>query len=860
MVQPRDIQALGDLVIDGHLGRRTAERILDALKTPEAEGEADLKSLFRTYIENFQKEQTIPEPAEETVKLSPEETEVSAQAATISEGRSTMPAQGADVHVGTTLPGSERYQLVEKLGEGGAGTVWLAEDELLQRTVALKVLLDELQDPDRQAERFLFEARTTGRLDHPGVIPVYDVGKLPDGRWFYTMQLIDDYDFEDVLDKRSDDEELQEDYPLPRLLKIFSRVCLTMAYAHDSGIIHRDLKPANILLGAYGEVYVVDWGLSKLFDEDVAAPVMQTKDTKEGEVIGTPYYMSPEQIRGENAELGPPTDVYSLGVILFRLLTGRVPFDAPSVMSLLLKVETEDPPDPRETAPDRDVPDPMAEAAMLAMSDAPEDRMTARELSDRVTEYLDGVKERERREARAEELLDRARALHEAYLQTLQAVEANRSNLEERLANLSPADGLEARKPLWEEEREIDERAHEAEELYSKSLQAARESLENHATREAERLITDLYWYKFQEARQERDEGKALYFRALVEEYDDGRYADRLANEGELRITLPDDVAEATFYREEAVGPLLERTEVDVEFDGRTNFVETGAYRLDVETGSNLNVELPLEVTGHPAATLDVSLPDCPENGQFCFIPEGRYTVGGDELAPKSLPKTDVDIGPYLMRQHPVTLAEYCDFLNAIAESDFDEAKNHSPRLPDQSTFYLEIDEEQKRFSVPEVDNDGHAWDPDWPVVLINWYDAKSFIEWRSHEDGVDYQLPSEIQWEVAARGVDRRVFPWGNGFDPTLCRMAESSPGRSTPTRVGSYPYDRSPFGVYDMAGLVIEWTRTQAGSTDAETYIQRGGGFQSPSNWCRAAARKNNGADMVFRAFGFRFLLELD
>lgn len=854
MVKDQDIETLGNLVISGHLSRPTADRILEALED-QFEGNRDLRTTFDDYIEEFQKQRTALEPNAETVQLetvSPDDPDSGPPV-------DSRPVDGGgnidEFHPGAKLPGSERYSLEDKLGEGGAGVVWLARDQVLQRTVALKVLTTRVDDDGGQAQRFLFEAQTTGRLDHPGVIPVYDVGKLPDGRWFYTMQLIEDRDFEDVLQQRETDGE--ETQPLARLLKHFSRVCLTVAYAHDSGIIHRDIKPANILLGAYGEVYVVDWGLAKLYDEDIAPDAPVPGDDSDDELAGTPYYMSPEQIRGENAQLGPGTDVYSLGVILYRILTGEFPFDADSVTALLLRVETEDPPDPRDVAPDREIPDPLAEATLEALSHEADDRMSAKDFGDRVTEYLEGVKERKRRAERADQLLDRARALHQAYLQTRETVENQRSDLDERLAALGPSDGLEVRKPLWEQQHQIDERAHEAEELYSKCVQATRESLELYETKPARRLLADLYWYKYEEAREERDEAKAVYFRSLVEEYDDGRYADRLADEAALLIRLPPE-AEATLYRETPVGPIFELEEVDIEWADMPTSVPTGTYRVRAETPDGRRAELPIQVDGPDLTEVDVQIPSPPETAEFCFVPRGRYTVGGDEFAPKSLPETTLEVEPFLMRKYPVTLEEYCEFLNDLAQSDLEKAKARSPRTTDGSMYYLEIDEQARTFSVPKVDDAGHEWEPDWPVVMINWYDAKAFVDWVSDRDTVDYQLPTEIQWEVAARGVDGRIFPWGNGFDPALCYMVESFRGRPIPTSVGSYPYDRSPFGIRDMAGLVLEWTRTPSGSGD-DQYIQRGGSFNSPSNWCRTAARKNNQADLPYIPFGFRYVLEL-
>ena len=222
-----------------------------------------------------------------------------------------------------------RYRVVSKLGQGGMGSVYCVEDEALGRQVALKVIA--LSDTEGEfRNRLLHEARVIAQLEHPGIVPVHDVGTLPDGRVFYTMKLVQGQRL---------DQHRSGLTTLTERLRLFQRICEPVAFAHAHGVLHRDLKPQNIMVGPFGEVLVLDWGLSKLLDgsrETTFATTMPnvSTDTQHGAVLGTPGYMSPEQA-GANTRVGYPTDVYSLGAILKFLLEG---FDSvPRPLAAILK-------------------------------------------------------------------------------------------------------------------------------------------------------------------------------------------------------------------------------------------------------------------------------------------------------------------------------------------------------------------------------------------------------------------------------------------------------------------------------------------------------------------------------------------
>jgi serine/threonine-protein kinase len=208
-----------------------------------------------------------------------------------------------------------KYTFVKELGRGGMGVVCLAEDRELDRLVAIKVL----NTPDITEDlrnRMIREAQIIARLEHPGIVPVHDVGTLPDGRIFYAMKY--------VRGNRLDEYAAQNVSLRDRLRK-FQSVCDAVAFAHAHGVIHRDLKPQNIMIGSFGEVLVLDWGVAKLVDREDRTYSSYTTyshsgDTVEGTVIGTQNYMSPEQARGEVDQLDERADIYSLGAVLSFLL------------------------------------------------------------------------------------------------------------------------------------------------------------------------------------------------------------------------------------------------------------------------------------------------------------------------------------------------------------------------------------------------------------------------------------------------------------------------------------------------------------------------------------------------------------
>ena len=293
-----------------------------------------------------------------------------------------------------------KYTCIEKIASGGMGSVYLAEDTQLRRTIAIKIL--DIPDPEKKlARRMLQEAHVIAALEHPSIVPIHDVGTLPDDRVFYAMKFVNGWRLDEHVDRTSS---------LAELLRIFQKVCEGVGFAHAQKVIHRDLKPENIMVGDFGEVLVMDWGLAKLlapvgtavFDESRAkaearpaknrlsprALSPQSKNlTEHGTVMGTPAYMAPEQQQGEIDRIDERTDIYALGAILDFLLRDKPENTVPdeskgsSFWKALQKKRT------------RKVPKQLAAITEKALSERKRDRYSnALEMRDDIENYLNGFR------------------------------------------------------------------------------------------------------------------------------------------------------------------------------------------------------------------------------------------------------------------------------------------------------------------------------------------------------------------------------------------------------------------------------------------------------------------------------------
>jgi serine/threonine-protein kinase len=305
-----------------------------------------------------------------------------------------------------------RCAIVGEIGHGGMGAVLRGHDPELGRDLAVKVLLEKFKDEPDLVRRFLMEAQVGGQLQHPGIVPVFDVGVLADRRPYFTMKLVRGRTLAVLLAERRPPHPTlsptaggegrvrgpAED--LPRFLTIFEQVCQTLAYAHARGVIHRDLKPANVMVGAFGEVQVMDWGLAKVpgsasGPQATGADADTVSDSSSGSVVGTPAYMAPEQARGEMGRIDERCDVFGLGAMLCEILTGQPPYVAQSRGDLFLLAEQARLADAFRRLDSCGADGDLLNLAKACLALQPDDRpRDAGVVARLVTAYLAGVQER----------------------------------------------------------------------------------------------------------------------------------------------------------------------------------------------------------------------------------------------------------------------------------------------------------------------------------------------------------------------------------------------------------------------------------------------------------------------------------
>ena len=268
-----------------------------------------------------------------------------------------------------------RYAYFKTIAKGGKSLIQSCKDLHLNRDICYKSLLPEFADDDIEQKRFLREARVSAMLQHPNTVPTYELGRDKSGHYYFTMKLVHGYTLREIFDYR-------ERYDLGQLVKIIVQVAYALEYAHSTGVIHRDIKPENVLIGPYGEVLLLDWGLAKVWDKDgtqtlIDADAPRRKNENASmtgfqQLQGTLFYMSPEQI-DRDPTIDLRSDIYSLGILLYEALTGRTPASGELVDEVIQSTLHDTPPKPSEIADN--IPALLEEAVMLCIEKRPENRV-----------------------------------------------------------------------------------------------------------------------------------------------------------------------------------------------------------------------------------------------------------------------------------------------------------------------------------------------------------------------------------------------------------------------------------------------------------------------------------------------------
>lgn len=725
----------------------------------------------------------------------------------------------------------ERYEMVRLLGVGGMGKVWEVRDKRLKRLVAMKIANMELSA--RSTSRFLAEAQATSQLEHPGIVPVYDVGMLRGGRPYYTMRIVRGRTLTELIREVHEASTPDTWRPgasgitLRRLLVAFHSVCDALGFAHARGVVHRDLKPDNVMIGAFGETLVVDWGLAKVLGEvaepSEAAEAISTRrasddaalQTMAGDIAGTPAYMAPEQARGDLEQIGPAADVHALGATLYEILTGAPPFTGESRFEIVARVLNHMPVDPRAHI-QRPVPEPLCRLALDALakglSKRPQD---AGALAKRVGEWLDGARRRERASALVSRA-DEATVEAEALLGQAEAAEVRAS---EQLGALPAAAPVAEKHGAWEVEDQAAQLRLDAALREQQGLNLLHNALHQAPDLEAARSrLADYYRARHEAAVRSRERGLAVRLEVALREHDMGRHARYLAGTGSLSLATEPAGASVELFRFEPVHrrlvpqPLMRLGATPV----REVSLPAGSFLAVLRAPGRAEVRLPIRIERDQHAenrppglhgTRPVVLPPVEAvRPDECVVPEGWFVSGGDAGAEFPVPMRRIWLDAFAICSVPTTNADYIEFLDAlVAEGGEALALQYCPRASGaHDPVYGRRPD--GRFTL-QLDHEGDEWLPDHPVLLVSWDCARAYAEWRARRDGLAWRLPTSLEVEKAARGVDGRLFPFGDFLDPAWCCIRASHHGPAVASPVGAYPADVSPYGVRDLAGGASEW-----------------------------------------------------
>jgi len=766
---------------------------------------------------------------------------------------------------------ASRYRMVRVLGQGGVGVVYAAEDLVASRLVAVKTLRFP-EDPEGRAA-FLQEARLTARLEHPNVVPVYDVGTTADDEPYYTMRVVERRTLGDVIGSA----DTRQEWPRARILGAIAQVARALSYADARGVVHRDVKPANVLLGSYGEVYLADWGLAR--ERPIGDAGVHADDEAMTSSLGTPGYMAPEQIAGVTVE--GRADVFALGAVLYEVLTGKAAFPGDPIARLRATRESI-PARPVEVSPD--CPLVLDSLCVRMLAKTRTDRPSAEQVAVEIEAFLEGARERDKRREEAARLCASADTAMRAYRSLQDERHEHERDARRALNGVQGWEPVERKQASWD----LEDRAAEAERRSAAALADAMRLYGNaigydpeHSA--AHRGLADLYWSQARQAETDRRVASQVYYERLAADHDDGRYASILSADARLSLTTTPAGARAVAHRYVSRNRVLVPT--GERLLGTTPIVDCalppGSYLVVLQADGYRDVRYPLSLARGAHHRADVTFYTNEEIGDdFVYVPGGPTVVGGDPDAIEPLPRQDVRVNDFALARFPVTMREYCAFLDDLHRTDEALSAKRAPHdLRGSEGYWVRRDggrwepksiiiEGDARKAFPE--GEGHEWCV--PAMLVDWFDAVAYCRWRGAREGIELRLATEAEWEKAARGADGRFFPWGDHFDPTFCHMRESRPYPQQPEPVGTFPIDESTYGARDMAGSIREWVGDIFGDRtweDLSAEVEpaqdtprgessfrrvRSGAWNVDSKWCRSASR-GAGQFALTRGMGLGF-----
>ncbi len=791
----------------------------------------------------------------------------------LARGTVTSPPPGADPTRRAAPPTGTKYAVQATIGEGGMGEVLLVQDRDLRRAVAMKVMKGDSGGDDVRRLKFVAEAQATAQLEHPGIPPVHDLGLTDDGAPYFTMKLVRGQTLRDVLHNlllgRRD---YRQEFTLHRLVTILERICEALHFAHEKGVIHRDLKPENVMLGDFGEVHVMDWGIARVSGGEThpeervgTAGTDVGLETSDGEIKGTIPYMSPEQAAGRVSSMDRRSDVWALGCLLYEMLTLHRAFSGEDVFGALRRGEF---PPVRTRNPRRPAPEDLCVLSDRCLLLDPDARpASAAEVAAALRAWLDGSAERERRHVEADDLA--ARGVEEAarYRALRDDAAAAERAAEEAAGRHRPWQSVEECLPLLEARRRARAARRAAARAFAETtrlLEAALLAQEDHG--EARRALSDLWSERLAAAEARGEEEEAAFALDRVARYDDGRLDHVVSGEGSLALTSDPPGAEVVLHRlEDRHGILREGPGEPI---GRTPVeaagLPMGSYLCVLRHRGYRDVRYPVYLARNRRWEGRVRLRTEEEIGaEFVLVPGGPFVYGeGSDARTAELPD-------FAIARFPVTFGDWAEFLRAVEGESGPAAA--APLVPGTAADgpYMERTPEGHYRCLPNnvegparercLREYGADFERLLPVSGVSWFDAVAYCEWRGRTTGRPWRLPTEEEREKAARGVDGRRYPWGDLEHASLGKCRESRDEIPQPEPVGAFPSAASIYGMADAAGNSWDWTGSWRDGT-RQARVLRGGGWQNPPSDLRCAFREAIAPVLRDSAGGFRCARSLD
>jgi serine/threonine-protein kinase len=731
-----------------------------------------------------------------------------------------------------------RYKRGQTLGKGGLGEVTACDDVVLGRTVAVKAGHEKGSEVDAYSARVILsrEAKIISSLEHPNIIPIYDAGVDSTRGPYYVMRQVTDTSLELILHQRRTGEGNPHDYTLNRMLRYFLQVANAVDYAHHRGVIHCDIKPANILLGEYGEVLLVDWGLA------------QSRNHPMGVRGGTLGYMAPEQMDPHVERFDERTDVFALGAILYEILTGVPAFeearssDITTVGKDPFKLYKR-PAQPSSVESRLDIPPEVEETCMQAISVQLAERLqTVRELSDAIEEWIEGSKQRERKRIEADKSADAGDELAERYHEFVESRPEKMTVFRALRADVVPWASTDDKQDLWDSEdivRVTDALQVRTFQSAVSAYERALDAVPNHVR--SRRGLARLYWSELERARASGEELDQIAYEQLLREVDDGTFVRELARDGQLDVTIGEHAGRVTLAKLAERQRQLIETNPEVITQATSRTLPAGNYVISATIGtSDTKVSWPVSIEAGATRVLAI---DPPAPGVIgpneIYVPGGTARLGGDPLSTETEELFVVDVPAFVIQRFPVTFEAWFEFLDALRSTHPMHLEAHVPRTTLGMPTWKRDGGDWIANSLPAQPLDPHLL----PVFGISAESAEAYAAWLSQKEGRKWRLPTESEWEKAGRGTDGRLYPWGDHFDATFCKMRDSRPGLPLAEPIGAFASDVSPYGLNDLAGGVADWCIPDPRRTaprEPREVVSRGGAWCDWAIDCRLASRR--------------------